>query len=271
MNTTVQKPRILVVGGGAMGGALVRGWLADGLVAPADLLVVDPSAAVRGSLGAHGVEVRPDAAGLTADLWVLAVKPQLLQVVLAPLAAQLKGQTAVSIAAGVSLRTLADCAPGTHWVRAMPNQPAVVRAGATGLFASAEVAAEARALVERLFAAVGAVVWVEREELMHAVTGLAGSGPAFVAVVAEALEDAGVAAGLSRAAARLLARRTIGGTAAQLEGEDLAPATLKDRVTSPGGTTIAGLAAAEDAGLRAAVQAAVFAAVHRSRELGGDE
>src|SRR5690606_32650912 len=124
---------------------------------------------------------------------------------------------------------------------------------------------------EALFAAVGVVVRVDREELMHAVTGLAGSGPAFVAVVAEALEDAGVAAGLPRSAARQLARQTLAGTAAQLAGEDLAPAALKDRVTSPAGTTIAGLAAAEDAGLRAAVMAAVAAAARRSRELGGDK
>lgn len=270
METQSATHRIVLVGGGAMGGALVRGWLDAGLVAAADLVVVDPSQAVRGGLAEHGVDVRAEAGGLAADLWVLAVKPQLLQAVLTPLADRLTGRTAVSIAAGLSLRSLADWAPGARWIRAMPNQPAVVRAGATGLFAAPTVGEAERAWVERLFAAVGAAVWVDREEHLHAVTGLSGSGPAFVAVVAEALEDAGVAAGLPRPTARLLARRTIGGTAAQLEGEDLAPAALKDRVTSPGGTTIAGLAAAEDAGLRAAVQAAVLAAVRRSRELGGE-
>lgn len=263
--------RVAVIGGGAMGGALVRGWLDAGLLAPGAVVVVDPAEAVRGALAPLGVELRASADGLAADLWVLAVKPQLVGVVLPPLAAALAGKTAVSIAAGLPIAQLRTWAPGAHWLRAMPNQPVVVRAGATGLCAAADVPAEALARVEALFAAVGVVVRVDREELMHAVTGLAGSGPAFVAVVAEALEDAGVAAGLPRAAARELARQTLAGTAAQLAGEDLAPAALKDRVTSPAGTTIAGLAAAEDAGLRAAVMAAVAAAVRRSRELGGDQ
>lgn len=259
--------RLVLVGGGQMGGALVRGFVRAGVLAQGAVTVVEPHAPTRETWVAEGWGAVADAAGLEAGTWLLAVKPQLLESVVRDLAPQLGGALAISVAAGVSLDDLAAWAPAARWVRSMPNQPALVGAGATGLVAAPEVSAAERERVETLFAAVGRAVWLGQESLMHAVTGLSGSGPAFVALVAEALEDAGVDEGLPRALARELALATLAGAARQMQDEALAPAQLKERVTSPGGTTIAGLRAAEQQGLKAAVMAAVAAATARSKEL----
>lgn len=269
--TTKLKQKIAVLGGGKMGGGLIAGWLNAGLLTPAQLFVVEPDIKLAAAFKKLRVAVLDSqSACQKSDAVVVAVKPQLLGDVLPPLATALKGKTAISIAAGVSVGSLQGWAPQARWIRAMPNQPATVGAAATGLFAGSRAGKVERDLASALFGAVGSAVWLQSESLLHAVTGLSGSGPAFVAVFAEALEDAGVKAGLPRVQARQLALETIAGSAKQMLQQDLAPAELKDAVTSPAGTTIAGLQALEQGGLRAATLAAVEAAVKRSRELGGN-
>jgi pyrroline-5-carboxylate reductase len=175
----------------------------------------------------------------------------------------------VSIAAGVSLFQIQSQLPSqARVVRAMPNTPALVGAGATALCANEAAGDDDRRLARALFEAVGVVWEAPREDLMDAVTGLSGSGPAYVFLVLEALGDAGVRQGLPRDAAYQLAFQTVLGAARLAQESGVHPAALKDQVTSPGGTTIAGLAELERGGVRAAFQAAVAAATARSRELG---
>lgn len=279
MTTTEDQTRgtgagtsLLLIGAGRMGGALLDGWLDASLLEAAHVRVADPDADRRQGVAARGATVAADAGELLkgdgdTDIVVVAVKPQVLERVLTPLAGMLSGKLVVSIAAGLPLARLQAVLPEARLVRAMPNQPVTVGRGATGLTAGDAVTQIDRSLVHRLFTAVGTAVWVEDEALMHAVTGLSGSGPAFVAMVAEALEDAGVDEGLDRATARALALQTLEGAAAQILESGAAPVSLKEAVTSPGGTTIAGVRAAESAGLRTALLDAVAAAARRSREL----
>lgn len=265
------KTKVAVLGGGKMGGGLADGWLQTGLLTKAALSIVEPDAKTAAALKRQGLAVaaKADIAVAKADVVVVAVKPQALAAVIQPLAAAMAGKLAISIAAGLELKTLQALAPKARWVRAMPNQPVTVGVGATGLYADRRLSAKDRQIAEKLFAAVGIAVWVQNEGHLHAVTGLSGSGPAFAAIFIEAMEDAGVQAGLPRATARRLALQTVAGTARQIAAQAMTPSELKDAVTSPAGTTIAGIQALEQGGLRAAVLAAVAAAVARSKELAG--
>jgi pyrroline-5-carboxylate reductase len=173
----------------------------------------------------------------------------------------------ISILAGVSIAQLETAFPDRAVVRAMPNTPATVGAGMTAIATGSHVSTQDLELATQLFQAVGQVVTVP-EALMDAVTGLSGSGPAYIAIAIEALADGGVAAGLPREIANKLALQTVLGTAQLLNESHLHPAQLKDRVTSPGGTTIAGVTKLEQAGFRAALITAVIAAAQRSQELG---
>lgn len=214
----------------------------------------------------HGLAVTTDAAAAwSAPVVLLAVKPQQLEAV-APAAAGGSGGLLISVLAGVTLARLQRLFPGWQCVRAVPNTPALVRAGLTGLAFSADLPADQRRWVQQLFAQVGEVHELP-EALLDAFLALTASGPAFVAVVAEALADGAVAAGLPRLLAQRLAHRTLAGSAALLEERDLHPGQLKDMVSSPAGTTIAGLRQLEKAGLRSALIEAVLAAAQRSREL----
>jgi len=267
--------RIGFVGGGAMAEALIAGLVAAGVPA-ARLIVADPVAARRDHLAKRfGLRVTASNAEVVADsdIAVLAVKPGLVTDVLGALASASKASAGrplwLSIAAGVPLRRLSGALPaGTRIVRAMPNTPALVRAGATALVAGEACSADDRARARQLFETVGAVWEAPAEGLLDAVTGLSGSGPAYVFVFLEALSDAGVRVGLPRDAASLLACHTVLGAARLALETGRPPAQLKDQVTSPGGTTIAGLERLEAGGLRAAVYEAVAAATARSRELG---
>jgi len=264
--------KVAIIGGGNMGEALLAGLLADGLVTPADLwvtdVVSDRLAALRNR---YGVRVGSDnrEAVSWADVVVLAVKPQSMDPVLDELKDRVPERTLiVSIAAGIPLSRIAARLGGNRkLVRVMPNTPALVRAGASALAVSPSVSSDEHALAVRLFEAVGTVVTVE-ERLMDAVTGLSGSGPAYAFLIIEALADGGVKVGLPRDTALTLAAQTVFGAAKlQIEiGEH--PGRLKDKVASPGGTTIAGLHALETGGIRAALIAAVEAATKRSEELG---
>jgi pyrroline-5-carboxylate reductase len=259
-----------------MGEALAAGVLAAG-VPSGRVCAADPEAARRDHLArALGIRVSAGNADAAAsDVVVIAVKPGLVKSVLAALGgphnAALAKPLWVSIAAGVSLAAIERALPaGVRVVRAMPNTPALVRAGATAYTPNAACSAADRALAHSLFAGVGLAWECPNESLLDAVTGLSGSGPAYVFVLLEALSDAGVRMGLPRDAATALATQTVLGSAKLAQETKRHPAALKDQVTSPGGTTIAGLERLEAGGFRAAVHEAVEAATKRSRELGSD-
>lgn len=259
------------VGAGNMGEALIRGLLARKVVRAADLWISEPDAARRARLvKEHRIRAAEDNADLArrCGVLVLAVKPQLLAGVLAGIApAAGRGKLVVSIAAGVTLGTL-EQALQARLVRTMPNTPALVGEGATAIAWGRGVTAADKNLVRRLFGAVGTTVEVA-EGLMDAVTGLSGSGPAYVFTVIQALADGGVQAGLPRATALQLAAQTVLGSARLVLASGLHPHQLRDQVASPGGTTIRGIAELEDRGVPGAFMAAVRAAAARSRELSG--
>ncbi|MSP25268.1 MAG: pyrroline-5-carboxylate reductase [Myxococcales bacterium] len=268
------------IGGGNMAEALIAGLVGSGRTSAERVRASDPSAERRQFLAAaHGIVTHADNALLVewAELLVLAVKPQSMRDLLLSLSPLVVARVAhgeaepvptlvVTIAAGVPIATIQQALPSARVVRAMPNTPALVGAGATALAAGAGVSAAELAFVRSMFESVGRCVEVSEAEL-DAVTGLSGSGPAYVMLVLEALTAGGVKMGLARDVALTLAAQTVYGAAKlQLEtGEE--PAVLRARVTSPGGTTVAGLDALERGGAREALVAAVEAATKRGREL----
>ena len=263
---------ILLAGAGKMGGAMLDAWVALGL-SPANVVVLEPQPSPDiAALTERGVRLNPprDSVGDIAAA-VLAVKPQIAPEVLTALAPFVAGATVVlSIMAGRTLRFLADNLPGAALVRAMPNTPAAIGRAITVAIANPRVSPEQRALVDALLSAVGAVEWITDEALMDAVTALSGSGPAYVFLLAESMARAGTAAGLPPTLAATLARATVAGAGELLNRSLLDPATLRQNVTSPGGTTAAALEVlmAQD-GLERLMTAAVAAATKRSRDLAG--
>ena len=264
--------RIAVLGGGNMGSALVKGLIAGGTAGAGQIVVAEklaaPAEKLRQELGVTVVD-HPDQVGAVQTV-IVAVKPQDFDPAVTALAGTLAPESLViTLAAGVPLKRLAGLLPACpHLVRAMPNTPALVGKGVTAL---APAPGLPEALLERasaVFAAVGLVVTV-KESLMDAVTGLSGSGPGYAFLFMEALIDAGVAVGLDRATARVLAVGTVAGAAELLMQSGQHPAVLKDMVTSPAGTTVAGLRVLERGGLRGLVIDAVAAATDRGHQLGG--
>lgn len=265
-------PSIAFIGGGNMARSLIGGLIARGTPASA-IRVSEPVAALREALAADfGVATGEDnaAAAAGAGLWLLAVKPQVMRAVceaLAPLA-QAERPLVVSIAAGITAGQLQRwLGGGVAVVRAMPNTPALLGAGVTGLFASAEVDANGREQAANLLSSAGKTVWIGDEARMDAVTAASGSGPAYVFLLAEAMEAAAVAEGLPPEAAATLVRQTVLGAARMLteSGED--PAELRRRVTSPGGTTHAAIETFEAGGFRTLVAEAIRNATERGRQL----
>ncbi len=262
-----------LIGGGVMGETLLSRLIAQKIYQPSEVLVSEPLLERRNLLAQqYGVQVTADtqAVASTAQVLLLAIKPQIftavaqtLQDVVVTLVAK---PLVISILAGVSLHQLETAFPHLPAIRAMPNTPATVGAGMTAIALGNHTNESHRTTAMQLFAAAGEVVEVP-EVLMDAVTGLSGSGPAYVALMVEALADGGVAAGLPRAIALQLALQTVRGTALLLQETGMHPAVLKDRVTSPGGTTIAGIAELERFGFRSALIQAVQAAAKRSQEL----
>lgn len=253
-----------------MATALARGFVAAGLAAPRQLVASDPLAEALARFveetGGEAAEGNAEVAK-AADVLFLAVKPQHMQTALADLRPLTGGRLVVSVAAGITLGTLAaGLTEGTRLIRVMPNTPALVGRGAAGYCLGPGATVEDGVLVGRLLGAVGRA-WQVDERLLDAVTGLSGSGPAFVYLVIEALGDGGVRMGLPRHVAIGLAAQTVLGAAEMVLGTGEHPAVLKDQVASPGGTTIAGLAALETAAVRGALMAAVEAATRRSEEL----
>lgn len=264
--------RIALIGGGQMALALADGFCRAGLVAPAEIVVADPSDEARSRLAARlpGIRCVTTNADAVAGIpvVVLAVKPQQAEAACRDIAGRL-GPTAVviSIVAGLTTGSLAALLGMPRVIRVMPNTPCLVGKGVSAICRTAAVTADQFDRARALLASVGAVHEVD-ESLMDAVTGVSGSGPGFVAMFVEALVDGGVKAGLPEPLALALAVQTFAGTAALIEQTGEPPATIRERVCSPGGTTLAGLAAMEQGGVRSGIAAGVVAARDRARELG---
>jgi pyrroline-5-carboxylate reductase len=266
--------RLTIVGAGMMGSALALGLVRAQAAQAGDITLVDSHRAkaeeLANSLPFAGAVVLDSLfeAVRTADIVLLAVKPQVVSSVLTKLASALtEDQLVISIAAGVQISTMEGLlGRQVPVIRAMPNTPSLVGEGATAIAKGTYATAEHLAQAEFLFMAVSKTVIVD-ESLMDAVTGLSGSGPAYVYLLIEALMDGGVKAGLTRSTARLLAAQTVYGAAKMVLDSTEHPAQLKDNVTTPGGTTIQALAVLERAGFRTAIIDAIEAATTRSKEL----
>jgi pyrroline-5-carboxylate reductase len=264
--------RLVLLGAGKMGSAMLEGWLARGLD-PRKLTVLEPQPpkTVK-ALVRRGAALNPIGRLLNASAIVIAVKPQSAPEAVWTLKPFVSNSTLVlSIMAGRTLDFLAEALPpGTAIVRAMPNTPAAIGRGISVACPNAKVNARQRKLATELLSAIGKVEWAGEESLMDAVTALSGSGPAYVFLLAEAMANAGIAAGLPPALATRLARETVTGSAELLHRTDLSAATLRENVTSPGGTTAAALEVLlGPGGFEELLTKAIAAATFRSRELAG--
>jgi pyrroline-5-carboxylate reductase len=261
---------IVLAGAGKMGGAMLAGWLAQGLDAK-HLSVIEPhpSDDIR-ALVAKGTRLNPSAKEISAvATLVVALKPQMFREA-GPMLKSFAGPSTlvVSIMAGATIASIEQVCSGGMVVRAMPNTPAAIGRGITVAVAASDVSASQRAVADSLLRATGSVEWIEDESLMDAVTAVSGSGPAYIFLLAEELARAGVEAGLPPALATRLARETVAGSGELLHRSELASATLRQNVTSPGGTTAAALEVlmGKD-GMQPLLTRAVAAATRRSREL----
>ena len=265
------KKTIGFIGGGNMAEALLKGLLAGGAL-EAGLVVAEPHPERRNFLTEHyGVSCTGDNAAvvLGSDIIILAVKPQIADKVLNEIGnAETSGKLFISIMAGVKTTAIEEAFPGkVRVVRVMPNTPALALEASSAIAPGAYATTEDVSLARTIFGLVGKA-WLVEEKLLDAVTGLSGSGPAYVLTFIEALSDAGVKNGLPRDIATGLAAQTVFGTAKLLMQTHEHPAVLRDKVTSPGGTTIAGLHVLEKEGFRGTIMNTVDAATARSRELG---
>jgi pyrroline-5-carboxylate reductase len=269
---SIKGRKVGFIGGGNMGEALIKGVLAANLVPPEAVYASDVRIErLRALDQQYGVQLTEDNAELVrqVDIVILAVKPQILPAVVRHIASAVtRKKLLISIAAGVSTATIrAALGKDARLIRVMPNTPALVLEGVTAIAKAEGLEPGDLDTAGEIFSAVGRVVTTD-EELMDAVTGLSGSGPAYVAIVVESLADGGVKMGLDRATAMILATQTVLGSARLILDTGMHPGQLKDMVSSPGGTTIAGIAALEDGGVRRTFISAVERATQRSRELG---
>jgi len=263
--------KITFLGGGNMATALIGGLKKQGFSA-AGMQVVEPVAEARERLtDTFGVRcaATADAAALNCEVLVLSVKPQLMKEALAPVVGHIAGQLVISIAAGLRLADLGRWLGGhRRLVRTMPNTPALISAGVTGLYADPSVDREGRETAEKILGAVGTTLWIDNEAQMDAVTAVSGSGPAYVFYFIEALENAAKALGFNDEAARRLAVETFVGAARLAQSSKDPISVLRERVTSKGGTTEAALKSFDVDAIAAAVMRGVMAADARGRELG---
>jgi pyrroline-5-carboxylate reductase len=259
----------VLAGAGKMGGAMLSGWLAQGLEARS-LIVIEPHPSDEiSALATKGVRLNPQAKDIgKAATLVIALKPQMFREAGTMLKAFAEPSTlVVSIMAGMTIASIEQVCGGAV-VRAMPNTPASISRGITVAVAANKVSAPQRAVTDALLRATGSVEWIEDESLMDAVTAVSGSGPAYVFLLAEELARAGVEAGLPQELATKLARETVAGSGELLHRSDLSPATLRQNVTSPAGTTAAALEVLMGAnGMQSLLTTAVAAATRRSKEL----
>ncbi|MET0778818.1 MAG: pyrroline-5-carboxylate reductase [Pseudomonas mandelii] len=266
----MSKTRIAFIGAGNMAASLIGGLRAKGLDA-AQIRASDPGAETRAKVQAeHGVEVFADNADAIqdADVVVLAVKPQAMKAVCEAIRPSLKpNQLVVSIAAGITCASMNNWLGAQPIVRCMPNTPALLRQGVSGLFATAEVNAEQRQQAEELLSAVGIALWLDEEQQLDAVTAVSGSGPAYFFLLIEAMTAAGVKLGLPAEIAAQLTVQTALGAAHMAVASDVDAAELRRRVTSPAGTTEAAIKSFQAGGFEALVEKALGAAAHRSAEM----
>jgi pyrroline-5-carboxylate reductase len=272
MTANLTSATIAFIGGGNMASALIGGLIQSGH-SPSAIHVIEPFAAqadkLRQQFGVV-VEAAASPALASATLVVWAVKPQLFKEAAQPCAAHVKGALQLSVMAGIRSRAITQATGSARVVRTMPNTPALIGRGMSGLCASEAVTADERAGVERLLAPTGELLWVEREEQLDAVTALSGSGPAYVFYFVEAMMRAGHELGLSAEQARRLAVGTFAGAAALAAQSDEAPAVLRQNVTSKGGTTHAAITTLDEHGVMDAFVQALHAAARRAKELGDE-
>ena len=272
MTSSVSLPtdtRIAFIGGGNMASAIIGGLIRRGLPA-AQIQVVEPFEASRASLAQqHGVHAQPAASDAlaSADLLVWAVKPQSFRDAAAPVAPYVGGALQLSVMAGIRADAIAAASGSARVVRCMPNTPALVGQGMTGLFAGAGASAQDRAVIDALLAPTGQRMWLEQEALIDSLMAISGSGPAYVFYFIEALVRGGVELGLTAEQSKILAAQTFAGAAALVQGSSDAPEVLRQRVTSKGGTTHEAIVIMQQHGVEQAIVAAMHACAARGREL----
>jgi pyrroline-5-carboxylate reductase len=270
--TAAALPAIAFIGGGNMAGAILGGLLRQGLPT-ASVEVVEPFEEARARLARDfGIAPQPSASAALGRCQVVvwAVKPQTFADAARPVRAFTPGALHLSVAAGIPSESIAGWLGTDTVVRAMPNTPALVGQGMSGLFARPAVSADGRRLVEQVLAPTGQLLWVDTESALDAVTAVSGSGPAYVFYFIEAMTEAGIEMGLPPAQARQLAIGTFTGASALAQASTEPPSVLRERVTSKGGTTYAALSAMEAAGLKAQFKTAIRAAEQRARELAAE-
>ena len=262
---------IAFIGGGNMASAIIGGLLRQGMSA-SQILVVEPFEDAAARLRALGVTVLSEAGPAlgSAQLVVWAVKPQVFREAAAPVAAHTRQALHLSVAAGIRTDSIRQWLGSDRVVRSMPNTPALVGQGMTGLYACVGVSADEKAGVEQVIATTGQFLWVEQEAQLDAVTALSGSGPAYVFFFLEAMTEAGLGMGLSQDQAYQLAVATFSGASTLAAASSEPPEVLRQRVTSKGGTTYAAITSMERAGIKQAFVAAMQAAEQRARELGDE-
>ena len=270
--SVLDNKKISFIGGGNMAQALISGLVSCG-VKPNLITVADPSREAREQLSAKGLNtVDPTAdakaAVIDADIVVLAVKPQVMKAVVSSFADALDNQLVISVAAGLSTELLSDMLGGyDNIVRAMPNTPAMIQMGATGLYGTDDISAEQKQLATAVMEASGLVMWVEDEAHMHAVTAVSGSAPAYMFYIIEAMVDGAVALGLEKEQASALAMQTMLGAAKMAMGSEDAPSELRRKVTSPNGTTQAAIESMQANDIGRQIGEAMQACYDRSQAL----
>lgn len=270
--SVLDNKKISFIGGGNMAQALISGLVSCG-VKPSLITVADPSSEAREQLAAKGLNtVDPTAdakaAVIDADIVVLAVKPQVMKAVVSSFADILDKQLVISVAAGLSTELLSDMLGGyDNIVRAMPNTPAMIQMGATGLYGTDNISAEQKQLATAVMEASGLVMWVDNEEHMHAVTAVSGSAPAYMFYFIESMIDGAVALGLDKEQASALAMQTMLGAAKMAMGSEDAPSELRRKVTSPNGTTQAAIESMQANDIGRQIGEAMQACYDRSQAL----
>ena len=270
--SVLDNKKISFIGGGNMAQALISGLVSCG-VKPSLITVADPSSEAREQLAAKGLNtVDPTAdakaAVIDADIVVLAVKPQVMKAVVSSFADVLDKQLVISVAAGLSTELLSDMLGGyDNIVRAMPNTPAMIQMGATGLYGTDNISAEQKQLATAVMEASGLVMWVDNEEHMHAVTAVSGSAPAYMFYFIESMVDGAVALGLDKEQASALAMQTMLGAAKMAMNSEDAPAELRRKVTSPNGTTQAAVESMQANDIGGQIVEAMQACYDRSQSL----
>ncbi len=271
MSTKLHEKKVGFIGGGNMAQALISGMVGSGMPSE-NIMVSDPNEVIQKKLAEDGIRIAANTDELIeyVDVIVLAIKPQLFSVVLPTLKGKLDKQLIISIAAGIPLVTISELLGYDTIIRSMPNTPALIRKGATGVYAGDTISEADKQLANDILAAAGLVVWVESEELIHAVTAVSGSAPAYFFYVMEAMIEEGKALGLTEEQAKQLTLQTALGASQMAVDMEESPATLREKVTSPNGTTHAAIESMKSDQLDSIIAKAMKQCVARSKEMMDD-